>query len=292
MIRINEVWRGEVIREYMEFASLAICPVCGNETFDNWTICPHCGWEYDELMHKGYSCANRSYLWWYRLKYKIKERLHLNKPCNPHSDILNPVAHIGSLLGATEDGQLSITYNSSGGSKELTMTYPMDWDFDDACFVARELDNLLYHLHCIFHLSHHLEDREHIAEVLSPELLRVWDTYLAPFEGWDIDEDEIARLKIKENFEGLTNDEGALLAASLNWYDSQCLQRLPYNRCEPTGVIHEARRYYKALSGNCEDDLDIVSYYLAEQMVLYYCKAEHPHNTEKKEVSSDEGNAQ
>lgn len=46
------------------------------------------------------------------------------------------------------------------------------------------------------------------------------------------------------------------------------------NRCSPTGVIHEARRYYKALSGNCEDDLDIVSYYLAEQMVLYYCMAE------------------
>jgi hypothetical protein len=225
-------------------------------------------------MHKGYSCANRSYLWWYRLKYKIKERLHLNKPCNPDPDILDPVTYIGSLLGATEDGQLSITYKSNDGSKEHTMTYPMDWDFDDACFVARELDNLLYHLHCIFHLSHGLEDREQIAEVLPPELLRVWDTYLAPFEDQPLEEEEIARLQVREHFEGLTCEEAALLESSRDWYEDQCLQRLPYNRCEPTGVIHEARRYYKALSGDCEDDLDIVSYYLAEQMVLYYCKAE------------------
>jgi len=31
-----------------------ICPVCGNDTFDNvdfeWNICPECFWEYDSLQ--------------------------------------------------------------------------------------------------------------------------------------------------------------------------------------------------------------------------------------------------
>ena len=34
-------------------------------------------------------------------------------------------------------------------------------------------------------------------------------------------------------------------------------------------------------TGDCEDDLDIASYYLAEQMVLYYCM------TEEKGASDD-----
>jgi len=38
MIRIDEIWSGEKVQAHMEFASLTICPVCGNETFDNWSI--------------------------------------------------------------------------------------------------------------------------------------------------------------------------------------------------------------------------------------------------------------
>ena len=77
MIKLTEVWSQEVIQEHLDsgYYQIVICPVCGNETLDNWAICPHCQWEHDELMYKGYSCANRSYLWWYKLKYKIKQIL-------------------------------------------------------------------------------------------------------------------------------------------------------------------------------------------------------------------------
>ena len=75
MIKINEIWPEERIQEHLDSGYRFIeCPVCGNETFDNWAICPHCDWEYDELMHKGYSAANKSYLWWYKFKYKIRKR--------------------------------------------------------------------------------------------------------------------------------------------------------------------------------------------------------------------------
>ena len=74
MIRLKEVWSQEEIDQLKSYgATEVICPICGNETLSNWTICPHCFWEYDEFLYKGYSCANRSYIWWYRIKYKIKK---------------------------------------------------------------------------------------------------------------------------------------------------------------------------------------------------------------------------
>ena len=36
--------------------------------YDYGSICPHCGWEEDELDPIGYSCANRSTLEAYRKK--------------------------------------------------------------------------------------------------------------------------------------------------------------------------------------------------------------------------------
>lgn len=71
MIRLEQVWTQERIQTYEETGFQRVtCPICGNETFDNWAICPHCFWEYDDSV--GYSAANRSYPWWYRLKYKAK----------------------------------------------------------------------------------------------------------------------------------------------------------------------------------------------------------------------------
>lgn len=73
MIKLVEVLNKATIEQYLNSGySITKCPVCGNEAFDNWAICPHCKWEHDELMHKGYSCANHSYLWGYKIKYKIK----------------------------------------------------------------------------------------------------------------------------------------------------------------------------------------------------------------------------
>ena len=71
MIKISDVWPEEIIKSFEEYARRVICPICGNETFDAWTICPHCKWEYD-YTEKGYSDVNHSYKWWYKLKYKLK----------------------------------------------------------------------------------------------------------------------------------------------------------------------------------------------------------------------------
>lgn len=46
--------------EYKEFGySVITCPVCGKETLNNHYICPHCGWEYDDITDENmYSTAN------------------------------------------------------------------------------------------------------------------------------------------------------------------------------------------------------------------------------------------
>ena len=73
MIPIEEVWPEEIIASYEEYAQRVTCPICGNETFNNWVICPHCQWEYD--YSEGYSDVNHSRKWVYRLKYKLKRLL-------------------------------------------------------------------------------------------------------------------------------------------------------------------------------------------------------------------------
>ena len=46
------------------------CPICGNETFDDWFICPYCNWQ-AEILHfeDEYSPANKSTIEEYRKKY-------------------------------------------------------------------------------------------------------------------------------------------------------------------------------------------------------------------------------
>ena len=51
------------------------CPVCGNKTYDNYYICPHCGWEYDGLPEDQYSAANGAALKEYRENY-LKSTKH------------------------------------------------------------------------------------------------------------------------------------------------------------------------------------------------------------------------
>lgn len=49
---------------------VVICPVCNNETLNNYYICPHCKWEYDGTVNDDdYSSANGSTVGKYREKF-------------------------------------------------------------------------------------------------------------------------------------------------------------------------------------------------------------------------------
>lgn len=59
---LKDVLTKELIKEHVEKGYKQItCPVCSNETFDDYFICPHCGWEYDNITDVNvYSTTNKS----------------------------------------------------------------------------------------------------------------------------------------------------------------------------------------------------------------------------------------
>lgn len=68
---IHEVLPRNVIEEQSKLGSkVVICPICGNETFDDYFICPTCKWEYDESTE--YSSVNKMTLKEYKENYLKK----------------------------------------------------------------------------------------------------------------------------------------------------------------------------------------------------------------------------
>lgn len=60
------------------------CPVCGNETLNDYYICPHCGWEYDGHVepNRKSSANNNATIKKYR-----KEYLRWKKKCQKKKNI-------------------------------------------------------------------------------------------------------------------------------------------------------------------------------------------------------------
>lgn len=62
MKRLTEVLSKELVSEHVDKGyKIITCPVCSNETFDDYFICPHCEWEYDNIVDENiYSTTNKS----------------------------------------------------------------------------------------------------------------------------------------------------------------------------------------------------------------------------------------
>lgn len=59
-------------KEFLEYGfKIATCPICKNETLDDFFICHHCGWEYDgTTKDEDYSAANGVTVAEYREEYE------------------------------------------------------------------------------------------------------------------------------------------------------------------------------------------------------------------------------
>ena len=69
---LNTVLEEELIQEHVsKWYKKIKCPVCSNETSDDYFICPHCGWEYDNIVDENiYSTTNKSTIKDYRKTFK------------------------------------------------------------------------------------------------------------------------------------------------------------------------------------------------------------------------------
>ena len=191
---------------------------------------------------------------------------------------MNHKNYIRTMFEATRDGMLTLTHYPEDGSEEFDRTYPVNWDSQTAEALEKQFDKLRGHLDHIGLLHDELQAfirQEKVPRsILYRELLAVWDTYIAPFEDHCFDEQAIFDIQMKEEYEVLTEEEFALLEEYWEWYEQQCLQRLPYNRRSPAELINRARRYERLVSLHApEIVLENEARCLAEEMVLYYCMA-------------------
>ncbi len=71
MKKLDEILSKTVIDEHLAAGyKITVCPVCSNETLDDYFICPTCGWEYDAFPEDHYSAANGATLREYRERYQ------------------------------------------------------------------------------------------------------------------------------------------------------------------------------------------------------------------------------
>lgn len=185
---------------------------------------------------------------------------------------LTPQQFIRQLFDETREGLLSITYYPYQMEQPYTLTYAMDWDEEDMQRMVQIYEQISTMLHKFGQLKDRLQDPEARKELLTPGELEAWETLISPFSAFDVDEDLIAELYFRAEFDSLDDEENALLERHFWWREENCLERLPFRRCSPTKLILCARRYeYLVAIHAPQSVIREAGRCLAEELVLYCC---------------------
>ena len=183
-----------------------------------------------------------------------------------------PVQHIRNLIEGIKDGQLKITYYDVF-DEPYTRSYNVACTTADVDEFISRYEVLTKALESIGKVRGMLEDGAKIEDVLSPDHIDVWNTYIRDFdEEFDAGEfnlDEIYAMR--ESGAELNEEEHNVLDRHYEWFEEQCLKRLPKKVYSPMYLINRAQRYERLHSfrtpklvieeeGRC----------LAEEIILYY----------------------
>ena len=189
---------------------------------------------------------------------------------------LSPQEFIRQLFAETRDGKMSIEYAPSF-DEPYTITYEMDWDAEDVENLVQRYDALTAALTHIGKLHEALDEEANRKAFLTPEEQLVWDIYIRPFEPFDGNLDEVADLEFFSETETLTEEEQDILDRHYEWYEANCLQRLPVVKCTPTHVINRAQYYEHLVSLNAPAIvINEEGRSLAEELALYYHRVQRP----------------
>ena len=189
---------------------------------------------------------------------------------------LTPQGYIRQLFRETKGETLAITYYSVWGEPE-TCTYQVHWNEGDAEQIVQRYNILTSALARIGRLHDQLEDEENRKNLLTPEQLEIWNTYVRPYEPFEVDLAVIAAIRERAQFGDLFEEEEEFWKRYCMWREAQSQMRIPFNRRSSADMIERARRYEQFVSlyapemvvteeGRC----------LAEEMVLYYAGKEEP----------------
>ncbi len=175
--------------------------------------------------------------------------------------------YILKLFENTKDGLLTFRY-SPPLDEPYTETYKMAWTRQDAENTVKHFEALVSALTRIGKVQE--------PSLLTDKELQVYNTYILPFEPFEVDESVISELYSRREGDTLSEDENELLERHCDWFVSNSRKRLPYNNCCPSRLIDHARYYVTLISQNApESALKAELRSLADAMVIY-------HHSEKK----------
>ncbi len=176
-----------------------------------------------------------------------------------------PVNLIRQMFAHTDNGKL--TMEPEDGPDYY---YLLDWDKETSEILAVRCKNLLCDLEA---LAEEHDRWMESTEGMPEDLRKVWNTYILPYPDHGMDAEVLFDISMKEELdEPLTEKEKELLERQRQWMRGHALTRLPFNRCNPAGLIQRARRYEKLRHlGAPKIVLNNEACCLAEELVLYYC---------------------
>ena len=185
---------------------------------------------------------------------------------------LTPQQYIRQLFAETKDGKLDITYHYPLDIEPpYTLTYAMDWTEKDAETMVEQYECLSAMLQKFGTMQAELQQEENRKTLLTPDELKIWETFIQPFSPFEVDESVIEELYYRGEFDSLDDEENELLERHWWWRERNTLERMPFLRRSPTGMILRARRYEKLVGWNApEVVIQEEGRWLAEEMVLYY----------------------
>lgn len=187
---------------------------------------------------------------------------------------LTPQEYIRQLFKETKDGRLSITYYPYIGEPE-TLTYNVSWTENDAEQIIAKYDLLTSALTRISRAAR-VENME-LTDLLTDEDLKVFNTYVRPYEPFEVDLTVIDDIKERAKLGDITEEEEELWKRYCMWNEEQSQTRIPFNRRSSADMIMRARRYEALVGVNAPKAVvNSEALSLAEEMVLYYAGEEQP----------------
>lgn len=187
---------------------------------------------------------------------------------------LTPQEYIRQLFKETKDGRLPITYYPYIGEPE-TLTYNVSWTENDAEQIIAKYNLLTSALTRIGRAAR-VENME-LTDLLTDEDLKVFNTYIRPYEPFDVDLTVIADIKERAKLGDITEEEEELWKRYCMWNEEQSQTRIPFNRRSSADMIMRARRYEALVGVNAPKAVvNSEALLLAEEMVLYYAGEEQP----------------
>lgn len=185
-----------------------------------------------------------------------------------------PVQHIRNLMESVVDGKITIGH-------EDPLELFSQRTFEVSCGVAytdeviSKYELLVHALKAIGDAHEKIENGVKAEDVLTPEQLEVWNTYIRDFdEKFDAGEYDLDVIyDMRACGAQLSDEEQEVLENHHEWFEEQCLKRLPKKGYTPILLVNRAQRYEYCIRHNAPKTVvDEEGRCLAEEMIIYhYC---------------------